>query len=1029
MKFFRSRRKQTTTAAATAAAKVTSNHFRPLDVLLRACAWISEMSSRDLASYCDLATCDETGLITFGNDYVTIVQVHGLRRMAGISSVQASAARLRQALSGLFDEPGHAMQFCYATDPDASRFIRKNLGERRTIARALHADFEDILSERERVLTPFMRHERVWLALWSRPGRMSKPEAAASKSRRDRLLASLPDLGDGQNPLLGSAELATIHGAFVAHVVQAFRSEDVIVEPLSPDAGLRAIREEIYPETLGSGWTPVTPKDAPPSTIPDDDMPDDVSDALWPPLREQIFTQDAITPDFTTVRLGCADWSPVDLTRVSENVRPFIELSSSLAAYRMPWRMCATIEGVPSHYMSWKKEVATLLRFGTNLAVHDAFEELAARRAKREAIVKLRVSFATSAPAEDREKLRARASRLEQGINGWGRAKASRMCGDPLSGTLSSVPGLALASTAPPTAAPLDEALVMTPWARPATPWADGAALLRANDGTIVPYDPAGRGRVATLDLFVAPSRRGKSMLANALLLATVLSSASMTDLGPRLPLIGKLDIGDAASGFIDMVRNGLRPEDRHQALYLPFQFIAEHAYNIFDTEACCRTPLSYHLAFLRNFLGQICQPSANDAFEGMDQIIDDAISGVYALFSDKGPTVRPKMYRATDNLSVDAALASYGIDADDQTTWWEVADAFAAQGDMRLARVATQHAVPVMGDLLDAILEGFVADNFRSHTPTSGGETGLEIFRRYITTFIQRFPTLNAPTRLDLGDARIVALDINRVAPEGKGANEDQTSLMYLLGFHIVARNFFLDPEEAEKVPEHVRAVHRERFREFRESFKRLECDEFQRTIRAPFIRQMFEEAARRAAKLGVRLGLTSQKITDFGEYLTQHSTARFILGAANPEEADELAEICGLSPAAHEIVRASLNGPRPDGTGAPLILQIKVGDELFEMFVLNMLGPVELWALSTHPDDAALRRRLYDALGSTEGRRRLSLVFPKGSAAPEIERRKDARIRQGLDAQIALGGVITEIANEIRDATGLGAVVRAAA
>ncbi|WP_264802721.1 hypothetical protein, partial [Acetobacter fabarum] len=74
----------------------------------------------------------------------------------------------------------------------------------------------------------------------------------------------------------------------------------------------------------------------------------------------------------------------------------------------------------------------------------------------------------------------------------------------------------------------------------------------------------------------------------------------------------------------------------------------------------------------------------------------------------------------------------------------------------------------------------------------------------------------------------------------------------------------------------------------------------------------KLFEEAARRAAKLGVRLGLTSQKITDFGSFLTTHSTARFILGTANPTEADDTARLLGLSAAGRQIVHTALQGPR---------------------------------------------------------------------------------------------------------------------
>ncbi|WP_024717055.1 type IV secretion protein DotO [Gluconobacter oxydans] len=1008
------------------------------DGVLRTIAAASTFLHRDVTSFCDLATCDQRGLITFQGDYATVIRLRGMRRIANGAEIAAASSRLRLALGSQFSRPGHALQFCYVADPEGvSESIRRNLDERRTVAGALNADFEDIFTERQKVLPPFMRQERTYLILWTRPACLSSQEVSQAKRERASNLKGLPPLGDAQNPLLGSLELGTIHQTFVQGTCDALSAEAVQVDILSPEEGLQAIRHELYPDTIGSAWTPSTPLRNPGGTVPETDAPADAADVLWPPLREQLFRDDASTPDFSTARMGVFDWSPIELTRVPEMPVPgvsnkpvptFTELAGRLSGRRMPWRATALIEGVRPGYMLWKDTIAQFLKFGSNTPINSGFEELKAMRSSQsDSIVKLRMAFATRSSAGDTEALRTRASRLEQAIQSWDSAQASRVCGDPLAGVLSSVPGLALASTAPPTPGPMSQILTMMPWARPGMPWSDGAMLFRANDGTVVPYDPAGSGREAVLDLFVAPSRRGKSMLANALLLATVLSPAAMTSHGARLPLIGKMDVGDSSSGFIDMVRAGLRQEERHLALHIPFQLIDEHAYNIFDTETCCRTPLPYHRTFLTNFLAQICKPLDGSDFESMNQLIDALITAAYEYYSDTGPSVRPKMYReGVDRLGIDMALAHHRLSATRATSWWEVADMLANVGDMRMAHRATQFAVPVISDLVEVVREERIRLEFEKANPTGGAESSIDVFRRYLNHFVAKFPSLTKPTRLDLGDARIVVIDIDRVAPEGQGEAQRQTDLMYLLGFQIVSRNFFLHPDDAQYVPLHVRPYHRKRFEEFRESFKRIECDEFQRTAGAPFIQKQFEEAARRGAKLNVKIGLASQKLADFGDYLISHSTGRFILGAGDEEEANEICQRFRLSSAAQAIVRNGLNGPRADGSGAPLIWQTRVNHELYELFVLNLMGPIELWALSTSPKDTALRRRLYDALGTTEARRRLAKVFPKGSAEQEIERREDVRMKAGQDASTALGGVIEDIARELKDGVGLGTVIR---
>ena len=91
-----------------------------------------------------------------------------------------------------------------------------------------------------------------------------------------------------------------------------------------------------------------------------------------------------------------------------------------------------------------------------------------------------------------------------------------------------------------------------------------------------------------------------------------------------------------------------------------------------------------------------------------------------------------------------------------------------------------------------------------------------------------------------------------------------------------------------------------------------------------------------------------------------------------------------------------------------------------------MNQLGPVELWALSTTPDDTALRGRLYDRLGFSDGLRRLSKVFPAGSAQKEVERRKNERMRRGEQEARAAAGVVEELARELVDGVGLGLVLR---
>jgi len=59
------------------------------------------------------------------------------------------------------------------------------------------------------------------------------------------------------------------------------------------------------------------------------------------------------------------------------------------------------------------------------------------------------------------------------------------------------------------------------------------------------------------------------------------------------------------------------------------------------------------------------------------------------------------------------------------------------------------------------------------------------------------------------------------------------------------------------------------------------------------------------------------------------------------------------------------------------------------------------------------------------SEGLRRLSKVFPNGTAMDEIERRTKARIKRGDSADRVEAGVVEELASELIEGHGLGLVL----
>jgi intracellular multiplication protein IcmB len=85
------------------------------------------------------------------------------------------------------------------------------------------------------------------------------------------------------------------------------------------------------------------------------------------------------------------------------------------------------------------------------------------------------------------------------------------------------------------------------------------------------------------------------------------------------------------------------------------------------------------------------------------------------------------------------------------------------------------------------------------------------------------------------------------------------------------------------------------------------------------------------------------------------------------------------------------------------------------YEQFLINTLGPIELWALSTSAEDVVIRTRLYARLGAQRARQVLAMNFPGGSARQEIRRRVALATEKGEVEGAATGLVIEEIVDEL--------------
>ena len=390
-----------------------------------------------------------------------------------------------------------------------------------------------------------------------------------------------------------------------------------------------------------------------------------------------------------------------------------------------------------------------------------------------------------------------------------------------------------------------------------------------------------------------------------------------------------------------------------------------------------------------------------------------------YALRSDKEAGGEPHAYTEGRDGEVDAAIAACGLRLPERPLRWEAVDLLFEAGAHQAAARAQRYAVPVLADLLASVREPSVQGLVGDAAYGTGSESVTQAFIRILTALSGDWPVMFAPTAFDIGGARLAAVDLAEVAPQGSAEADRQSAAFYLLARHALTRHWWIGEDSLAAIPEPYRDWHAARLRDIRESPKRLCYDEFHRTAGAPAVRAQVERDVREARKLRVRLALASQRLEDFGGALAELANRYWILGSGGKaKEAETLSATFGLGGTLNEAVRYRLTGPGRDGAPALLIAAGQGGR--FEQLVVNTPGPVELWALTTSPADVALRRRVHALLPPALARASLARAFPEGSARSRIEcelARSALRVIDSPDAGGAASeeAVLDRLADEV--------------
>ena len=295
-------------------------------------------------------------------------------------------------------------------------------------------------------------------------------------------------------------------------------------------------------------------------------------------------------------------------------------------------------------------------------------------------------------------------------------------------------------------------------------------------------------------------------------------------------------------------------------------------------------------------------------------------------------------------------------------------------------------------------------------------GEPLIHAVARMISSAVREYPIISQVTRFDLGEARVVALDLDEVARSGGDAANRQTAVMYMLARYVLARHYYLTEDNVADMPEAYRKYHHARILEIREDPKRIVFDEFHRTAKAQAVRDQVVLDMREGRKWKVQIALLSQSLDDFDDVMVEFATSVFIMEAGPEQAVRKTAKVFGLSQTGELMLKNRVHGPREEGS--TFLAQFATKSGMNTQLLTSTLGPIELWALNTTAEDVNLRNRLYKKLGPKEARRILAIKFPTGSATKLVEEMLAEYKEEGLliDDEVK-SSVLEKIMNEILD------------
>lgn len=959
---------------------------------------------------------------TVDGDLVTFLRIKGSRRLIGPEDFDRLAQRLSDRLAIMLKD-GSGKQYGFSVGflsdpPGTEAIIQETL--RPAVATAarlgMSTKAKTWFSSRLSNLRQKCNDEVIILAV-------TTLKSGLEKKDRERFLAWQRDVFEKAK--IGKAKekdfsqslapvypvLTNRHEAVVKNLIYQFAQPEaglgILIDTLRTDDAMYYLRRFVDGKGVPQNWRPLVFGLKAPmgSTL---ERQTDSANTQPLSLARQLFTEPSyeLFDDFEIVRREGVYYGSFKLD-VCPNEDPAPAFSGFFDQIGRQFPVAVNME-ISANGMDYRKMDQMFSSFfggfgQHNRALRDAWNTLK-EIGEQEYVAAFRLVASTW--ATDRDAVRDQLSTLKMALQSWGGSTVSNESGAPVSLLAATAPALSRENPAPFVPGPLSTFARLLPVFRPASPWDAGQIVLTTREGRPYPVAFGTSLQAFWGTLIFAPPGRGKSFLMNVLNVGMAFSPGQT-----ELPYITIIDKGMSSANTIEVLRAMLPPERKHYAVSIRLRNTAEYAINIFDTQLGLDSPTERERDFQSNMVSALCPALGSESGRFVGLVIDQA----YKELSRDSLNAK-RWQRALDH-DISEKIETLGMRFGEDGTGpriWDVVDTLFDAGEVHLATLAQRFAVPTLDYLITAASSDAVRDVYGNKQVD--GERIIDVFNRSIMTSVREYALLSTYTRFDLGDARIVSIDLEEVLSTTTSEEaRRRAEIMILFARQLGAKNYFLKWDEmAKQVPSRYREFQSNRIQRMAETLKFLEYDEFHNAHGMVNVQRMVETDFREGRKYNVVPVLSSQLFQDFSKNLVETSNNYFILGVGSEEAADEVQQAFGLSAAERRAIVQECLGPGSSSQGAPVFCMFKTDRGLVSQVLFNSASAMEMWAFNSSAVDSAVRTAVTRRLDGDFWQALLLLAqeFPVGTARYEIDRMRQA---MGNTDDLEKSGIADTVARNV--------------